>query len=244
MKPEKYNQGKLIDKKLDWKHITTCVKSFQSEHGLVVDGCAGPKTCAKIEETWHDYDDQGIPSQVALLAVSYAKSEIGHGEEHEDNAGIALHKYRDWPFPMDNKGEMPIHTETFERPAGDWCAFFIGWCFEEAMSQSQNKPFSRRFKDKERNRDMPIGSAKSLGLRMLKNGIRVRVPRVGDVVIWDRGKRGSWSGHIGIVSDFDYNTGMIKTVEGNVGKFPAKVREIEWDFTGDRADRIEYIVRV
>lgn len=171
----------------------------------------------------------------AEAAVRQAIRELGRGERHRNNGGAVLHRYRDYPFGRD---------ADMSRSIGEWCAFFVGYCFEEGCRRAGiPMPFKRRFYDDRRGRMMPVGGAKALGQRMLMSeGREVPVDSVrrGDVLVWDRGRAGSRAGHIGIVEKVDRETRTIHTIEGNVGRFPAKVRRRQWDM--DRPGRLVAVV--
>ena len=59
-----------------------------------------------------------------------------------------------------------------------------------------------------------------------KVGEFIERPQPGSLVCWDRGKRGDWAGHIGIVSRVG-DGGIFWSIEGNRGGFPAKVDEFK-----------------
>lgn len=54
----------------------------------------------------------------------------------------------------------------------------------------------------------------------------VRTPRSGDIICFYRGSRNGPYGHVGIVEKVEGN--RIITIQGNVGHFPARVREITY----------------
>jgi len=137
--------------------------------------------------------------------ASVARSEIGRGEEIANNQGDDVVRYR-----AGRKG------------SGAWCAAFVSWCAEEACRRLDvAMPFARS------------GGAKKLYRNIGKAGSFVTVPEAGDVVCWHRGKAGSWQGHIAIVEKVG-DDGIIHTIEGNVGRFPAKVKRLAHDVTHER----------
>ena len=81
------------------------------------------------------------------------------------------------------------------------------------------------------------GGAKALFKRIRKTGTDLgkdlSLVRPGDVVAWHRGKEGSWQGHIEIVEFVD-DSGLLHTIGGNVGRFPAKVKRLVHDPTHER----------
>lgn len=142
---------------------------------------------------------------LARLAAEIAAGEIGHGETEGNNRG-------EW-------------IRTYCAPAGDgheWCAAFAGWAYQRAAEQLA----------------LPLPFARSLGAKRLgKNAAQVgrrfpdaREARAGDLVIWDRGAAGSWSGHVGMVERV-LDEHAIVTIEGNSG---VNVRRRQHDLSRER----------
>ncbi len=211
--PADYNKKQNAAGNLTWPRITNIIEFWQGGQGLVADGMFGPASLSRYLTTYGAVD-QGTPSALAEQAVLVAVRELGNGEEHRNNAGEHLHRYRDFPYGDD-----------YKRPIGDWCAFAAGyWIETAAIELSVDMPFDRRFYDRKRNRRMPVGSAKTLVKRAGKGGSFVEVPRRGDLMSFDRGRAGSPAGHVVIVETVDLQEEIIHTIEGNVGRFPAKVK--------------------
>jgi len=102
----------------------------------------------------------------------------------------------------DNKGpEVKKYTKGQEVA---WCAAFVSWV-RFRSGQSDNYFLAAR------------SYWKNYGHK------RVGVPRPGDLIVFSRGSKG---GHIGIVEKVQ--GGTITTIEGNSGKFPAKVRRFTY----------------
>jgi hypothetical protein len=81
------------------------------------------------------------------------------------------------------------------------------------------------------------GAAKALARNVVKGGgtmitDRDAKPQAGDLILFNRGSVLSWQGHIGIVESCE--DGIVQTVEGNVGKYPAKVRRLSHDVANSR----------
>ena len=96
-------------------------------------------------------------------------------------------------------------------PPANWCAGFVSWCFAQ---HPEGIPF--RY---------------SLGARDVRTQFRDRgwllegtPPEPGDIIVWWRGQPDGWKGHIGLVHHF--SNGVVYTIEGNKGAFPARV----WGF--------------
>ncbi len=135
------------------------------------------------------------PSELGLMALEVALGELGQGETRGNNRGPRITVYR--------------RGLDVDAP---WCAAFVSWCFEEAAERLLiEMPFERSH------------GAKRLFRIIARAGYRVETPARGDVVLWDRGAAGSWQGHVGIVSAVEGN--VFRSVEGNRGTFPSRVRE-------------------
>lgn len=125
-----------------------------------------------------------------------AFTQIGRGESGKNNRGPDVETYRN------HRG-----------PRGPWCAAFVSWCLESASERLGVKPPKRSH------------GAKRLFANIKKyGGVEVERPLPGDIALWQRGAAGSWNGHIGIVSRAS-NDGGFWAIEGNRGRFPARVNE-------------------
>jgi hypothetical protein len=152
-----------------------------------------------------------VPSALGAAALAVAIEEIGNGEEGGNNSGKHMARY------------MGVDDDGDDDDDGAWCASFISYCCSTAASRLDiSLPFSTS------------RGAKALYRKIGEAGSFTTNPLPGDVVCWDRGKPGSWQGHIGIVEKVQ--NGILYTVEGNVGKFPSTVHRIKHDL--DRLDRL------
>lgn len=92
-----------------------------------------------------------------------------------------------------------------------WCTGFISYCINNAGILDFGYPvMAREFYNKAK----------------LK-GLVVQVPTPGDLIVFWRGSKNSYQGHIGIIETVKGNT--IVTIEGNVGDFPATVKRFEYE---------------
>ena len=89
-----------------------------------------------------------------------------------------------------------------------WCAGFVSWVLKEAGVSRQKY----------------LLSARRYWVDYKAN--RVKTPRAGDIICFYRGIRGDWIGHVGIVEKVQGQT--LVTIEGNVGRYPARVKEIRY----------------
>ena len=211
MTAEEYTETQLSSGTIGAKEVVELVRHWQKGHSLVVDGKCGPKTLATIRSCW----DSG---SFGLLVLDVAISELGNGEEGGNNSGPHVAKYKGIPDDGDPDND------------GAWCASFISWCSIQAASKALRVlPY-----------DVSHG-AKRLFKNIVKGGgILVSSPRPGDIVCWDRGTPGSWQGHIGVVESVD-DGGVIHTIEGNVGRYPSKVRRF-MHYPGE--SKLEGFVRI
>jgi uncharacterized protein (TIGR02594 family) len=82
-----------------------------------------------------------------------------------------------------------------------WCAGFVSYC---AKKSGINIPYTLRARD------------------FLKLGIKVSNPRRGDLIVFSR----QGGGHVGIIKEITEST--VTTIEGNLGKYPSKIREVTY----------------
>lgn len=137
---------------------------------------------------------------LGLAALRIARSELGHGEENENNEGFHINKYR--------RGHKA-------KGSGSWCATFISWCLEQGWAALGNVgacPVKRS------------NGALQLANRCARYGKVVDTPQAGDIVLFKR--RGG--NHIAICSRADEF--HFWTIDGNKGKFPAEVDEFRHSY--------------
>ena len=207
--PEQYNEHQQKLGLFTSTQIAELVQFWQENHDLDVDGYCGPSTQRSIDE--ETYDDIELPSTLGLEALGIAIGEIGNGEEGGNNSGQYVARYHG----IDDDGD--------DDDDGAWCASFVSFCCRSAADDlSISLPFRTS------------RGAKALYKKIGDAGQYTTNPMPGDVVCWDRGKPGSWQGHIGIVEKME--NGVLHTIEGNVGRFPSTVHRIKHDL--DREDRL------
>jgi len=210
MSSETYNLDQVVQGLLTGDHLTVLTEAWQEAHNLKVDGYCGPATRGSLEASMRSQNPLGI------TALEVAVENLGKGEEGGNNSGEFV--------------EM-LHNKNYDGDPDDdgaWCAAFVSFCFETACSRlGIDMPFRRST------------GAKSLYRKIGAAGEFVQVPEPGDVVCWDRGVKGSWQGHIGIVEKCE--NGILYTVEGNVGRFPSVVRRFAHNL--DLQPRLEGFAR-
>lgn len=147
--------------------------------------------------------------------VRVAKANLGYGETGANNSGRFI-------------------KALGGREGEEWCALFAGYCYRRAYkaliddnSEVANTP-SYCYR---RPGVLEVG-AKALVKNLGKVGITFRDPlqaKPGDLICWNRRTGAlSWQGHVGVVEMVSVG-GIVHTIEGNVGKFPAIVRRLLHD---------------
>lgn len=108
-----------------------------------------------------------------------------------------------------NKGKyVRLYNQGME---SSWCAGFVSYILQKSgYNELGYEVSSRRI----------YNEAKKLGLV-------TNEPKPGYLIMFWRESPSSWKGHIGII--IEVNGNVIKTIEGNKGKYPAKVRICEYD---------------
>jgi len=110
-------------------------------------------------------------------------------------------------------GVMPAPAE--------WCAGFVSWCFSQ---HAAGIPFKYHL------------GARNIRQQFKQKGwlLEGGEPEPGDIIVWWRDQPDGWKGHIGLVHRCE--NGIVYTIEGNRGNFPAYVRG--FDYVLGRIDRL------
>ena len=191
--------------------VATAVRNFQSSHNgpdglpLKVDGVVGPLTQFAIAVALGELPpppNQSLPPlEIAdrpagvsvagwnALQVARAEMAAGAGEIGGDDRGPFCKKYL---------------AVTGLDEGNDWCAAFVSYCFEEGNPGAM--PYT------------PTAGARATRKAFKDKGWEVAPtendpPRPGDIIVWWRGARTGWKGHIGLVAG--YADGIVHTIEGN-----------------------------
>jgi hypothetical protein len=134
---------------------------------------------------------------LASAALDAALELIGQGEEGGNNQGAFV--------------AMLLEPA---KPPANWCAAFAGFCYQRAAARlGIALPFRRSL------------GAKRLGKNVGAVGRIFTDPalaRPGDLMVFDRGTKGSWMGHVAMVEracDHDEHGGhaWVDVIEGNSG---------------------------
>lgn len=208
--------------------VKRCVEAFQvanvdaSGQPLEVDGKVGPNTRWAIEvalglrkpNVQSDLTLPGTPAGGSdagrrALAVAIKEADARHGEKGSDNHGPDVRRYLDGREPE----------------GSSWCAGFVSHCFREALGYEAVFGY--------------ILGAQALHNRMRKLGYAYDAamsnpPQPGDIIAWRRidpakAAETAWKGHIGIVHSFQ--DGILWTVEGNRGPYPAVVKSFRYSWS-------------
>jgi hypothetical protein len=123
----------------------------------------------------------------------------------------------------------PLIREIGGRPGEEWCALFAGYCYRRAyanLGRDERWPFRRPGV-------LETGAKALVRAAWAAGALRLELADAsfGDLVAWHRGALG-WKGHVAIVEKVE--DGIVHTIEGNVGRFPAKVRRLSHDVTKER----------
>lgn len=137
-------------------------------------------------------------------AVEIARGELGRGEAGGNNRGGDVEKYRAAAGKVGSRGA--------------WCASFVSWCFKTAADEVTGARVGFSLSP----------GARRLTLNVGRHGAFVTDPHVGAVICWHRGIRITWRKHVGIVSWVSSDGESIKVIEGNKGKFPARVKVVSY----------------
>jgi hypothetical protein len=215
-----YNRAEMEAGRLDVLHVTAMTEIAQRELGLAVDGKCGPRTRAALEAQSTPMTTGShapnlttvgglmaeFPSvdRVAALAAVCALAMRGRGEEGGNNRGSFI-------------------TEIGGRQGYLWCALFAGHAWRLAHEGAQLPPPAWTY----RRAGVAEPGALALGHAAAEVGERFVDPaRVlpGDLAVWER----SGGHHVAIVWHPE-PLGVTRTVEGNVGRYPAPVRDFAHD---------------
>lgn len=151
----------------------------------------------------------GSKSGREALSIALREATANCGESGSDNHGPDVRRY------------LKGHASE----GASWCAGFISYCFHEALGHDGVMGY--------------LVGAQHIHRRMSELGHAYtptlsNPPQPGDVIVWRRidpikPKQTSWQGHVGIVHSF--TNGILWTVEGNRGPYPAIVRAFRYSWS-------------
>lgn len=195
---------------------------------LKVDGVYGPRTAASFSNDGNarldlvplpdditDFRSSGSTLRNQALNFAIKEMRAGAREVGGNNKGPFVNKYH--------------RSAAASERQWAWCAAFASWCYQQAADLlGVPMPFTytggaqRIYRDlKQQGKTFDIGECE---------------PRAGDLVIWWRGETRTWKGHVGIV--WGYVNDVLYVIEGNVGRYPARVRMFTYDLTDDELPKL------
>ncbi len=149
------------------------------------------------------------PQRIRELVLLIARSNIGYGED----------------------GDLSDNCGEFIRLIGgvqgeEWCAAFAGYCYRRAAQKLNLDPLVVMEWTYRKGR--PELGAKRLTKNLSAIGTKftdLTLAQPGDLVCYHRSKFGplDWRGHVAVFERRLSDTAFL-TIDGNVGKFPAKVK--------------------
>lgn len=197
--------------------VAAAVKIFQSRHTdprgepLVIDGAVGPMTDWSIRVATGEAPPPAAGDRLALAmpaeggtAIGRAALQVALGEYTGRAAEVGANN--DGPFVVKYQhGRKDLRLQP-------WCASFASWCFEQAGGGTSPFGYSPSARG-------VLAACKAKGWVYAASD--ASPPQPGDLIVWWREPVGSGNGHIGIVHSYEH--GVLRTIEGNRGNFPAPV---------------------
>ncbi|CAN7553382.1 CHAP domain-containing protein [Rhizobium sp. LjRoot254] len=198
--------------------VKDAVMAFQSANigpnlmPLKIDGQVGPLTRWALDVALGKIAMPTIPaipapgnnakpatvSTAGWNALKVARQELGKGESGSDNHGPDVMKY---------------HAVTGAGAGDSWCASFISFCFH--TGNPGHMPYAATAGARD-----TLAKFKARGWTYTADVNNP--PEPGDILVFWRGSKTGWMGHIGIVESYD--NGIVTTIEGNKGPFKSVVR--------------------
>lgn len=154
-----------------------------------------------------------------LGAVTTAIGNLGYGEKEGNNDG-------------------PLLRAIGGRPGEEWCALLAGYCYRRSAVLGDLPKPAWCWRDKKMTflevsaKRLIDAMAKQPGAVIITNPA-LAMP--GDLIAWHRGLK-PWLGHIGVIEY--HRDGLLHTIEGNVGAFPAKTKRLVHDVSKERLYKI------
>ena len=179
---------------------------------LTVDGIVGPVTWWAL--TTHDQSRAFATEEAPLLRIGHPRCDLAAAV-----IDVAVEEMRARAREIGGNNQGTFVRKYLRGGEAPWCAGFASFCVSKAADRvGVQMPFGYS------------GSARGIRNQLAKLGFSFNVgdeePYAGDLVFWWRVAPNSWQGHVGIVTD--YANGVMWTIEGNRGSFPAPVRQFSY----------------
>lgn len=207
MNADEFNAAEQRAFRLTIEHVTELTRIAQRSLGLTVDGKCGPATRkalgAELPTASRLLATFPNASPVAVTAVEVALALRGRGEEGANNQG-------------------PLIAELGGRDGDLWCALLAGHCWREAHRIGGLAAPHWTYRRKgvaEPGAHALVRAALAAGGEAFTDPAQA-LP--GDLALWKR----DGGHHVAIVWR-PLPGGTVATVEGNVGAFPALVRDLD-----------------
>lgn len=163
----------------------------------------------------------GKRAQFRNTLLDVAKTQIGLGEEGSNNRGPIIEVYAD---------SVGMQTPIL------WCAAFVSWVYKQTCRELGLKPQNVGRANAKRMADAVLAKGGTLVFSE-KDGLLL-TPRPGDLHVWHRGDN-RFSGHIGIITEYNEKTKEFTAIDGNRGSFPSKVKYI--NYSVEQADLYQIV---
>lgn len=165
------------------RRTISAIKGFQADHGLTVDGLAGPKTLAKLLGTETVQGREVVKGGGGTVAAGQQQMRPWYEE------ALRLKGTREGPGTADNPLLLRWAKAlglggSFAHDSVAWCGLLVAHCIAASLP------------------DEPLPT-NPLGARnWLQFGIRCE-PTLGAVLVFWRGSRSGWQGHVGFYAGED-----------------------------------------
>ncbi len=152
-----------------------------------------------------------IIKKVTIICIAFIlAARLGYASQLQDSiVKAAVEEIGNGEAGRNNYGE-DIKKYMRGVEGQSWCAGFVSYVLNKSGV-----------------RDLGYNmSARAIYNKGKEMGWEIQSPCPGDLVCFWRGSKNSWKGHVGVIKEVEGN--YIISIEGNKGKYPAKVKCIEY----------------
>lgn len=196
------------------------ILAFQAQHvgpdgrPLTVDGIPGPLTQWALTT-----NVQAVPSDQLTPFVRRGRARCELGDRAID---VMVAELRAGAREVNANNEGPFvekYLAPLGRTSGAWCAGITSFAVHTAAAElGREAPFAYS------------GTARGILNELARKGLTYEpgelTPMCGDLMVWWRGTPDGWQGHIEPITD--YEAGVVWTIGGNRGGYPAPVRQFSY----------------